>query len=322
MTRLAGAVRSYGGDAGHAWDRFWFQPRAPQILCGMRLATGLLLFYAQLVLAWNLTDFYGPDAWVDNTAIQLVHANDFAWSYLWHLDSPAALWTHQACALLFSAAFACGLLTRLTGPVTFLLQLMTVHRLFGALFGFDQVVTMLTMYLCFAPSGAAFSLDSLLRRRLAVDDESSWLWRWLFPSPRPSVAANVFTRLIQLHVCVIYLFGGIGKMRGEMWWDGTALWFAAANLEYQSLDITWIAHYPVLFALASNLTVLWETFYVAIVWPRLTRPITLAIAVLVHAGIALALGMVTFGTMMIVANAAFLRPEWFPALRDEKIGGS
>jgi hypothetical protein len=41
----------------------------------------------------------------------------------------------------------------------------------------------------------------------------------------------------------------------------------------------------------------------------MTRPITLAIAVAVHGGIALFMGMITFGLMMIAANMIFLRPE-------------
>jgi hypothetical protein len=70
---------------------------------------------------------------------------------------------------------------------------------------------------------------------------------------------------------VIYLFGGISKLRGDMWWDGSAVWFALANAEYQSLDLTWLARFR---------------------W-----------------AIALALGMPTFGLAMIIANLAFVSPD-------------
>jgi hypothetical protein len=62
-------------------------------------------------------------------------------------------------------------------------------------------------------------------------------------------------------------------------------------------------------ALLTHLTVFWETFYCFFVWPRLTRPICLALAVLVHGGIALCLGMKTFGLAMIIANLVFVPPE-------------
>jgi hypothetical protein len=72
------------------------------------------------------------------------------------------------------------------------------------------------------------------------------------------------------------------------------------------------------FSALSHLTVFWEIFYCALVWPRLTRPLVLAMAVAVHGGIALFLGMVTFGTIMIVANAAFISPDWISRLADRR----
>jgi hypothetical protein len=98
-------------------------------------------------------------------------------------------------------------------------------------------------------------------------------------------------------------------MRGETWWDGTAVWRALANYEYQSLDMTWLVHYPFIIALASHLTVFWETFYCVLIWPRATRPFFLAMAVAIHGGIALFLGMITFGLAMIIANIAFVPPR-------------
>jgi hypothetical protein len=114
-------------------------------------------------------------------------------------------------------------------------------------------------------------------------------------------------------MCVIYLFGGIGKARGDTWWEGSALWFAFATLEYQSLDMVWTVHYPWLLALMTHITLFWELSYAFLIWPKLTRPIMLILAVFVHAGIALAMGMKTFGLVMIIANLAFVYPEYVEA---------
>jgi hypothetical protein len=114
-------------------------------------------------------------------------------------------------------------------------------------------------------------------------------------------------------MCVIYLFGGIGKARGELWWDGSALWYAFAIKEYQSLDMLWTVRFPAVVALLTHLTVLWELSYAFLVWPKLTRPFMIGMAILVHAGIAIALGMKTFGLAMIIANLAFIYPEYVSA---------
>ena len=72
-----------------------------------------------------------------------------------------------------------------------------------------------------------------------------------------SVGANVSTRLIQLHMCIVYLFAALGKLQGETWWTGEALWGALANYEYQTIDMTWTAEYPMFIDLLTHITVLW-----------------------------------------------------------------
>jgi hypothetical protein len=124
----------------------------------------------------------------------------------------------------------------------------------------------------------------------------------------PSISANIAIRLMQIHLCIIYLFSGLGKAMGETWWDGSAMWLAVANYEYQSIDLTWLADSPELLSLLAHVTVAWELSYPALVWPRLTRPLVVAMSVPLHLGIALFLGMMTFGLAMIIANLAFVSP--------------
>jgi hypothetical protein len=113
---------------------------------------------------------------------------------------------------------------------------------------------------------------------------------------------------MQVHLCIIYLFSGLGKAMGETWWDGSAMWLAVANYEYQSIDLTRLARWPELLSLLAHVTVAWELSYPALVWPRLTRPLVVAMSVPIHLGIALFLGMMTFGLAMIIANLAFVSP--------------
>ena len=123
-----------------------------------------------------------------------------------------------------------------------------------------------------------------------------------------SVGANVSTRLIQLHLCIVYLFAALGKLQGETWWTGEALWGALANYEYQTIDMTWTAEYPMLIDLLTHITVLWEISYCVLIWPKLTRPLVLFMAIPLHLGIAFAMGMITFGFIMLIANLAFVSP--------------
>ncbi|QDT59131.1 Sporulation-delaying protein SdpB [Stieleria bergensis] len=310
VSRLSDWAQQWSG----SWQRFWFTPARPDWLCVLRILVGAMLVYSHLVWAGSLSAFMGADAWIDNEVARQLHDGTFsdstaARSYLWKIDSPGLLAAHHAFTIAVMVLVTIGLGTRLVLPLAVLLQLMYLHRLTGMLFGLDQIVTYMAMYLALSPCGSRFSIDAMLRERWKERLQRSPLLRWLLPACQPTVMANVATRLWQIHVCVIYLFGGLAKARGETWWDGTAMWYAITNYEYQSLDMTWLNRFPAILALLSTLTLFWEIFYVALIWPRLTRPLVLALAVAVHAGIATTLGMMTFGSMMIVANAIFVSPN-------------
>lgn len=298
MTATRRPLTGWCQDLWNGWDRFWFTPVDPHTVGVLRILCGLMLLYTHLVWSLDLLAFLGPKSWVPTTLVREMFRDSYAWSYLWYVESPAALWALHLLALAVLFAFTIGWQTRITSVLAVVITLSYCHRLPGALFGLDQVNAMLALYLALTPCGAVYSLDRWLAVRRGVRLEDS-----------PSVLANVGIRLIQLHMCVIYLFGGIGKMRGELWWDGSAVWFALANYEYQSLDLTSLVRYPFLIACLTHVTVFWETFYAFLVWPRSTRPVTLGIAIMVHLGIVVFLGMPTFGFAMLIGNLAFVSPR-------------
>ena len=306
MRNLMKPIADWGRGVAGAWDRFWFAPEEPHALALIRILGGAMLFYTHLVWAIDLEAFLGPNAWVTADTARFLNqgptGNSYAWSYLYYIESPALLWTVHLAALVVFAMLTAGLFTRVTSILSFIITISYCHRLTPALFGLDQVNSLIATYLMVGHCGAVYSLDRWRANRSGRVEPIG-----------PTVSTNVAIRLIQLHMCVIYLFGGIGKMRGETWWDGRALWFAFANLEYQSIDMTWMVHLPWLVSLLTHITVFWETFYCFLIWPKLTRPVCLIMAILVHLGIAFCLGMQTFGLAMIIGNIAFVSPAWVQA---------
>ncbi|PQO29258.1 HTTM domain-containing protein [Blastopirellula marina] len=284
----------------NGWNRFWFTPTDPATLGLMRILGGSMLFYTHLVWSIDLTGFMGEQGRFSADLVDRMHqGSEFAFSYLWLFDgNPAMLWMVHIAALVILLMFTLGFYSRITSVLAFIIAVSYAHRAPGALFGLDQVNVMLAMYMMLGGAGEAYSLDRLIEK-------------WRYPNrqlPKTSTAANVSIRLIQLHMCVIYLFAGTGKLLGDTWWEGTAMWGAVANSEYQSMDMTWLASYPLLIALLTQVSLAWELSYSALVWPRLTRPLVIFMAIPLHLGIALCMGMVTFGLAMLIANMAFISP--------------
>jgi hypothetical protein len=287
-------TRTWFKDVARQWNQFWFTPLAPHTLGMIRILAGAMLLYTHLVWTIGLEDFFGANAWLDRETTRNLSGQYYAWSPLFHFDNPLALWLFHLASIATMFGLMVGWRTRETSILAWLFAVSYCHRLQGALFGLDQVNTMLAMYLMLAPCGAVYSVD----RWLAGDKGSE----------EPTVSTNIATRLMQLHLCVVYLFGSVTKMRGDSWWDGSAFWFGIANLEYQSLDLTWMVRFPALIAFVTHATLFWELFYCGLIWPKRTRPLMLAFAVVLHTGIAMCMGMITFGLAMIFFNSVFVPP--------------
>ncbi len=320
--------------------RFFFEPRAAHTLAVMRICTGAMIAYIHWVWMLDLESFMGPHAIIDNASWRALHHGavaDYKWTYLAYTEAMPVLWGHEILACLSGVLLCAGFCTRTFSVLAWFTTLMTAHRMTGMLFGLDQIVLMVSMYLCLGKPGNAWSVDRWLMQKFPGGTFHGRWFAFLSGSSQsgsphsgsspfgtengdhsesrcslnaPECWSNTFaTRLIQLQLCVIYLFGGLGKLRGEMWWDGSAMWYSIASYEYQSIDMTWTGHFAILSSMVTHLTLFWEVSYSALIWPRWTRACTLAVALLVHGGIALFLGMMTFGGMMIVANLAFVSPE-------------
>ncbi|MDX1963831.1 MAG: HTTM domain-containing protein [Pirellulales bacterium] len=329
MSRLFAYVRECYTTATDSWNEFWFAPARPLPLAWIRILTAISLLYAHAVWTVDWRGFFGSPGWLSPQARQVILGPQIApyyWSHFDWIDSPAALWLIHLAGFVVLIGLLIGYQTRACAVLAWLLQVSYAHRNPLANFGLDAVHGMLAMYLMVGPSGAAWSVDEWMRQR-SKDKRGNFDHgnKQSTPPPRkvgwwqsvrgleapPSSGARLATRLIQCHMCLIYLFSALGKIQGQTWWQGTAIWGAVGNLEYQAWDATWLANYPLLGNFVTHLTVVWELAYCVLIWPRLWRPVMLFLAVGLHVGIGLWLGMLTFGLAMLIGNLAFVLPEWW-----------
>ena len=301
------------------WNRFWFEPQIPTTLALIRVLTGCMVFYNHLVWSLGMATFLGPNAALPTAyRSELLPGGQYAWSHFDWSDSNLWLWGSHVAGLIVVAIWTIGFKTRWTGWLTAALVISYANRASGALFGFDQIATFLCLYLAISRCGDALSVDAL--RGL----QNGTINRKATDHPRQgrAVANRIATRLIQIHLCIVYAFAGLGKLGGEFWLNGEAVWGALASYEYQSLDMTWLAGHMPLIAAMTLVSLIWEVTYAALIWPKLTRPIVLTIAVMVHIGIGAAMGMMTFGLIMLVANLAFIEPDCWPFASSKQSDGS
>ena len=295
------AMRGWLGEWAAAWDAFWFTPGDPLPLAVIRICTGLLAAWSALVWFLDAEAFFGASGWLapeDVWRMNDPRATPWLWSW-YFAASPDVARALAAVCVGAGVMLTIGLATPLAAAVSLAGVISAVNRAPLNTFGLDDTLGLLLAALVVGPSGARLSVDRLL----------GWAGQG-----GPSVRATIALRLIQVHLCVVYVFSGCGKMLGASWWEGTALWGAAANVQYRTLDLTFLARHPLVVNALTLATLLWEVGYAALVWPRLTRPLFLAMAVAVHLGIGLAMGMMEFGLAMITANLAFVPADSWRAV--------
>jgi hypothetical protein len=172
--------------------------------------------------------------------------------------------------------------------------------------------------------GAALSVDRLIAR---------WWARRLgrerdFPSrPQPTVLANVAYRLVQIHICFIYFVAGTSKLQGSTWWTGTAIWWTTANYEFAPLNreiyrkfLFFLTHHRWLWEIMMTggvvHTFLVELGFPFLAWNRRLRWFMVTVATLLHAGIALFMGLTLFQIFMLIFLLPFYPPETMQRLVD------
>ncbi|MDG1896331.1 MAG: HTTM domain-containing protein [Fuerstiella sp.] len=289
--------------AAAQWRTFWFDPVDPFTLGIIRALTGSMLVYNLLVWGLDLNAFFASDGLQPLATVTQFHQNDLVFSFLYFVTDEWLLVVHWSCVIV-ALMFCLGLATRLTSVLAFLITISYSQRVPIANFGLDQILGMLCLYLAIGPSGAALSIDQLIRDR----------WRkskGLSSGIRKLTSARTALRLIQIHMCVIYFWAGFAKLKGDTWWTGEAMWQVIANQEYQTVDLTWMAWVPWLPYLIAHITVVWEVFFCILVWNHRWRPLMLAVGTGMHLGIGAFLGMWTFGLIMTYGYFAFGSPEWW-----------
>src|SRR6185295_12232169 len=119
-------------------------------------------------------------------------------------------------------ALALGFHTRVSALLAWGLHLALMTSGFASIYGVDQIANSFLFYLVVFPSGRAWTFDS---------------------RPEQTIPLGCL-RVMQIHLCVIYLAAGLEKATGSAWWNGEAVWQAVTQPVFSTFDLGWLATYP------------------------------------------------------------------------------
>ncbi len=280
--------------------QFLFPADSGRWLSFLRIGLGLqvLLYVLFLDRDWNLlfggqhNGLLGRDLGDAMTFVQSPFIPRLAWiiSCLSKvgLNENAALALVWWSLLVLGGLMLMGLFCRPVAVVTWFLQLACAKSSGLLSYGADNLTTIGLFYLMIAPFPDPWSIDRILRKRTTND-------------PR---LLGFHRRVLQLHLCLIYFFSGLTKCLGAGWWNGNNLWRSLTIPPFDVLPIHWVATLGFVLPVTGIVICLLEVTYPFLIWWQPSRKAMLFAICAMHLGIALLMGMVLFGAIMIILNLA------------------
>lgn len=123
-------------------------------------------------------------------------------------------------------------------------------------------------------------------------------------------AANYGLLLARLQVCAVYACAALGKVTGELWPKGVALYYTLNVNEYtHPWAQSFIAQSPLLVTIGSLGTLLFQLSFPFLIWNRRLRGPLMLAGSLLHLSIALVMGLVFFGFAMMISYLVFQSDE-------------
>jgi len=127
------------------------------------------------------------------------------------------------------------------------------------------------------------------------------------PGPLASALNNTGLLLLAVQVAIVYLMAGLYKVQGELWQDGTALYYILDVPEFFLPGVTpLIVQSDWVMVIGAYATVLSSVFFPALVVFRQGRLIAVSLMLAFHLAIAALMGLTSFALVMAAYDLLFV----------------
>lgn len=277
------------------WNNFWFKEKPVEGIALFRILIGLLTLSSFFQDSLLMFDFWGPNA------IQSVKTGMENFSYpvlnlFQYIDLTNGklifLVVLQYLALI---SFILGFKTKISSIIVFILLVSFNQRNINMLSSADLLIRILFMYMMFAPSGNAYSLDAFfakLKGKPLKRNHVSWVHR-----------------LVQIQIAVVYISTVIAKFKGHTWLEGSAVYYATRLADLTRFPTPFILDWRWSLMLITWSTLIIEFALGTIIFIDEWRKPIIIIGILFHLGIEYMMSIPTFEWLMIVGLLAMFKIE-------------
>lgn len=295
------SLRGLCSDAVEFWNRFFFGEISLLPLGVYRFVLGLILFATYAIRQVDWSFFFTERGFVDAHGALEIIPEFYRPLISWFPVSDAMVLGVHSLFLISLLCLAFGLFGRWMAILALFLHLAFLQRNIAVRYGVDLVATFFLFGLAIADNSRCVSVDAW--RRWRREERQAM-------HPVNAMLSTMGVRLIQLHLCIIYGYTGLEKMKGSSWWEGSAVWAMFGNQQLVIFDLGWMQKFPLLIAFMTHSTVLFEVYFPVLIWLSVTRKWVVAFGWLFHGMIALTAGLFFFSGVMMSTYLVFFNPEW------------
>lgn len=276
------------------WSTFFFSEVSCATIVVWRILTGCLLLLNSLFLLPLIPDYFSEDGlWP--TAAWLNHQKSSRFSLL--VLMPPSTRSFRVLLLIHAVAsfwFLIGFQFRISAALVFLTLVSIHHRNAYILSSGDTLLRLLIFYSCFSNAGGGLSVDHYLAGLPLSTFQKMDAWPM---------------RLMQLQICVVYLRTVYWKLRGRMWWDGTAAWYPLWVDAYVRFRPPLYLLRPFWVRLATWGTLMAELALGSIIWIREFRYPLIVSGMALHLILEVIMNLQLFSWIMMVSLLLFCFPS-------------
>ena len=253
--------QSLGVAIGQTWEGYWFLPSGSQSLAVVRIMTGMLGLLLCMSYWNDLSGWFGPSGWLPVDSVT-AWRSPFAFSIFDASGTNAGLTGTFFVLVFLFILLTIGFVTPVTSLLTALGWASLLHR--GPMLAgpADDCLAVLLWCLVVGTSGAHLSVDAMLHRKLG--------WQ----PPRARVRSRIALGLLQIHAVVISGAALLSQLKGDVWWNGTAIWWIATRKPGRLFDVTDVLlQSEYVCNVLTHGIILWEALVVGGIWFASTQKV-------------------------------------------------
>lgn len=272
---------------------------ALRLLLGFALLKDFITFYSNRAFIFDHQGIVSYETYQDIVQyyqLKLLHI-DF--------NNPNNVLLFCFLGIIASCTFLLGIFPRISAVLLFFLLFIFKFRNIFLLDGGDNIITALLPFFFFIQS------KSLCKRYTKLTE------KWgLTSNYYVQKLTNICILGILIQICLVYLFAGLHKLQGEVWLNGTALYYILNSSDFSAYTINeYITSFPFVVYGLTWFTIAFQLLFPLLVWCNKTRVSVLFLGILLHLGILIFMRIDNFSFIMLACYAVFFTDEEYDRIQ-------